>query len=75
MQTELQTALATIAALSLKLETIERAEARNEKRAASPRVTAKRGKLTDAEKARKAKFKLEAWKRNHLHSSLNRYHC
>jgi hypothetical protein len=25
------------------------------------------------EKERKAKFKLEAWKRAHLHSSLNRY--
>jgi hypothetical protein len=28
-----------------------------------------------AQKARKAQFKLEAWKRAHLHSSLNRYHC
>lgn len=29
----------------------------------------------DAAKARKARFKLEAWKRAHLHSTLNRYKC
>lgn len=33
-----------------------------------------RKRAKDAEKARKAQFKLEAWKRAHLHSTINRYH-
>jgi hypothetical protein len=56
-------------------EQVERAALANEimrlTHALAPKLTGKAAKK--AVKARKAQFKLDAWKRAHLNSGLNRY--